>query len=70
MDGGARECAPEVVLVGDLAHGDDGVGDGSADVGSHNDGDSLWDGEHWNQSACVKFDSDFLVLTFGYIHNW
>ena len=43
MDGGAGEGALELVTVAEVAHGDDGVGDGGADVGSHDHVDGLLD---------------------------
>mmetsp|Transcript_108630 Transcript_108630/g.302919 ORF Transcript_108630/g.302919 Transcript_108630/m.302919 type:complete len:248 (+) Transcript_108630:430-1173(+) len=39
VDGGAREGALEHNAVAGLAHGHDGVGDGGADVGAHDDRD-------------------------------
>ena len=36
MHSGGGEPAAQVVLVREVAHGDDGVGDGGADVGAHN----------------------------------
>ena len=35
MHGGGGEAAAEVILVGEVAHGNDGVGDGGTDVGAH-----------------------------------
>jgi len=47
VDGGSRERAPEVRLVGDLADRDDGVGDGCADVCAHHDWNRKWNRQHW-----------------------
>ena len=44
VDGGATEGTSEFVTVAGLGHGDDGIGDGGADVGAHDNEDG---GLHW-----------------------
>ena len=46
MDGGATEGTSEFVTVAGLGHGDDGIGDGGADVGAHDNEDGGWDREN------------------------
>ena len=43
VDGGAGEGTLELVAVAEMAHGNDGVGDGGTDVGTHDHVDGLTD---------------------------
>jgi len=54
MDGGAGKGTLELVAVSHLSHGDNGVGDRSSNVGSHNHVDTLLDAD----SASGKGDND------------